>query len=257
MSNRRGFTLTEILVAMAIFAFGGAAIVSLFFTNVRLSRQAMDYTRAAEISRNVRSLLRSAVSRPIPIGGGNAIYRFEYPGTSLRLRPEIVREIETSETTSRDPYAAVSGSINDNAIYFSLPTRRFDASVRLNTDRRNDMITRLPNDSLTAAGLEKVWPEGARPHVFRFRPDGLRAAGVIVGVDRDDRVAYTFDFEIRRSTMRSGAVEEGGQLKLPLEDLYVVHVRVYKGYEFPEEHGGEEVENPPLFEWDFYVTATR
>jgi prepilin-type N-terminal cleavage/methylation domain-containing protein len=32
-NSRRGFTLVEILVAMAIFALGGTAILALFITN--------------------------------------------------------------------------------------------------------------------------------------------------------------------------------------------------------------------------------
>ena len=66
-NTRKGFTLTEILVALAIFALGGTAIMALFITNVRLSRQAMDYTRAAEITRNIRSLMTQSLSRPINI----------------------------------------------------------------------------------------------------------------------------------------------------------------------------------------------
>ena len=91
--TRRGFTLTEILVAMAIFALGGSAIVALFITNARLSRQAMDYTRASEIGRNVRSLVSHALSRPVPTDtlGNVPIYKFDYPGTSLTFRKVMTR----------------------------------------------------------------------------------------------------------------------------------------------------------------------
>ena len=64
---------------------------------------------------------------------------------------------------------------------------------------------------------------------------------------------YQFDISIRRSVQRSSVAEGvGSSTKEPLRDLFVVHVKIYKGFEFDQ-----SVINDPYFEWDFYVNAAR
>jgi prepilin-type N-terminal cleavage/methylation domain-containing protein len=256
-NNRRGFTLTEILVALAIFALGGTAIMALFITNVRLSRQAMDYTRAAEISRNVRSLVTQSLSRPINIGENDNVYAFYYPDSSLSYTPDQYRDYYEGgkgpgRTASGDRDAGkdiVGGAPSTNTVFFRVPKVRFDAGVT--GDARRNMVTQVPSDGVGPSG-GKAGFEGD-PRVFRLLPDPLRRAGAIEGLDPDDRMFYQFDFAVRRSVQRASvAAADGSGGKQPLDDLYVVHVRVYKGFQFEG-----DVMNDPFFEWDFYVNAAK
>jgi prepilin-type N-terminal cleavage/methylation domain-containing protein len=256
--RRRGFTLTELLVALAIFALGGTAIMSLFLTNIRLSRQAMDYTRAAEITRNVRSLLTKSMSRPLYLreaeGESISMYHFYYPGTSLSVTPQDFQQtFEAATPATLDP-EVYGGTPEDNSVLFMLPREPFRASAA--DDLSDTYWTRLPTHALDRNGARRNWSESASqgdPLVFRFMPDSLRRAGLIENIDQDDRMFYQFDVNFRRSVARSS--EEDPILqgrKLPLRDLYVVHVRVYKGFDFRP-----NVINDPYFEWDFYINVTR
>lgn len=251
--KRRGFTLTEILVAMAIFALGGSAIVALFITNVRLARQAMDYTRAAEISRNVRSLLTQALSRPIAIGT-EPVYKFDYPGSSLTFKPnDFIRDYEQGQTQAAGK--DLGGAPLQNSVFFKLPKRMFDARIEGEESQR-PVQTWMPNDATDQAGLARAFTDG-RPEVFRLLPDKLRQAGARDGLDPDDRMFYSFDFTIRRSLARSDVEDPRNPgARSPLEDLFVVHIKVYKAYTF-REPGGRESITDPIYEWDFYVSAAR
>jgi prepilin-type N-terminal cleavage/methylation domain-containing protein len=247
-NRRKGFTLTEILVALAIFALGGTAIMALFITNIRLSRDAMDHTRAAEITRNVRSLMTMSLSRPIP-AGDTQLYQFSYPGTSLTFNPRRHLDEEGRRRTGTASLEAVGGDPVANTIFFRLPTQTFNAQTFASAG--DQMITRLPSNALQPTGSPRAWGADGDPRVFRFVPDSLRRAGALDGLDQDDRISYQFDMDIRRSVMRSSVQGRDG-MNQPLEDLFVVHIRVYKGFEFEG-----DVQNDPFFEWDFYVTATR
>jgi hypothetical protein len=242
---------------MAIFALGGSAIVALFITNVRLSRQAMDYTRAAEISRNVRSLVTQSLSRPIPVAqaGAPPIYKFDYPGTSLTFRPS--QYMQDVERGGGDAPKDVGGKPTANTLFFRLPVERFDARVT-GEDNLRRVQTLLPNDAVDEKGALRAWgTQGGRPDVFRMVPDLLRQAGAIDGLDKDDRMFYSFDFSVRRSVARSQVEDpKNPGVKLPLEDLYVVQVRIYKSFTFRED-AGMDVENTPIYEWDFFVSAAR
>jgi prepilin-type N-terminal cleavage/methylation domain-containing protein len=251
--TRKGFTLTEILVALAIFALGGTAIMALFITNVRLSRQAMDYTRAAEITRNVRSIMTQSLSRPINLTPDDNIYAFYYPGASLTFNPnDYLTRFEGGQTISETADEAnVAGPATDNIVFFRLPRQMFDAGA-VNYLETSDRMTIIPRDALTSSGTIRNF-EGGGPWVFRLTPDALRRAHAVDGIDADDRMFYQFDISIRRSVLRAGveSTERPGTMQ-PLEDLYVVHVRIYKGFEF-----SGDVINDPFFEWDFYVNAAR
>lgn len=250
MRGKRGFTLTEILVALAIFALGGTAIMALFITNIRLSRQAMDYTRAAEITRNARSLMTQAVSRPIVVGEDDRIYQFSYPGTTLTLDPTQYREQYEQTTTTSGIPEDLGGNAVSNSIFFRLPVEPFNANNLGSASER--MLVKLPSHGLSGNGASRNW-EAGDPLVFRFKPDSLRQAGVLDGMDPDDRMAYQFDLQIRRSVLRAGLPRQDGTGGMqPLDDLFVVHIRIYKGFEF-----NADVQNDPYFEWDFYVSATR
>lgn len=255
LSHRRGFTLTEILVALAIFALGGTAIMALFITNVRLSRQAMDYTRAAEITRNVRSLMTQSMSRPINLSETDNIYAFYYPETTINLRTDDYRdqwETERATATATKPGPGdFGGSPVERTIFFRLPKQGFDAAA-IDYFATNDRLTVLPRDSVTASGSNAVFDTG-EPKVFSFLPDELRQAGAIDGLDADDRMFYQFDVSIRKSVQRSSVDNASGDgSKQPLDDLYVVHVRIYKGFDLTD-----DVLNDPFFEWDFYINAAQ
>lgn len=252
--RKRGFTLTEILVAMAIFALGGSAIVALFITNARLSRQAMDYTRAAEISRNVRSLLTQSLSRPI-VTSNEPVYKFDYPGSSLTFRHgEYIKNFEQAKTKATGEN--LGGTPVENSVFFRLPKQAFSVSIK-GEEAQRQIFTWLPNDSTDAQGMPRNFPNG-RPEVFRLMPDQLRTSGAVDGLDADDRMFYSFDFTIRRSVARSEVEDPANPgTKARLEDLFVVHIKVYKGFSYKEDNSGTEVINDPLYEWDFYVNAAR
>ncbi|MHC4839924.1 MAG: type IV pilus modification PilV family protein [Planctomycetota bacterium] len=262
--TKKAFTLTEILIALGIFAIGGTAIMALFITNIRLSEQAMDYTRAAEIQRNVRSLLTQAVKRPNSVSANSTVYEFYYPGTSLSFVPREYLEGENEgETVVRNKIEEIGGSPNQNTIYFKLPDKMFDANVvnydRLPTSDQKLMMTSLPNEACNINGSQVSWPNvAAGPQVFRFKPSVVRNAGVTDGFDKDDRMFYSFDFSIRRSNARA-SVSSGNKAsaKAPLTSLYVVHLRVYKGFSLPEDNSGDVVQNTPIYETDFYISAAR
>ncbi|MCB9894933.1 MAG: type II secretion system protein [Planctomycetes bacterium] len=249
-NRRKGFTLTEILVALAIFALGGTAIMALFITNVRLSRQAMDYTRAAEFTRNIRSLMTQSLSRPINLGDNDNVYAFYYPESSLTFIPDEYRDHYETGQTGRDALEDnIGGTPVSNTIFFRIPKVMFDANVT--GDARKNMMTEIPRDALNSSGGTMNFDR--EPRVFRLLPDHLRRAGARDGLDPDDRMFYQFDIGIRRSVQRSSVpVAKGGGGKQPLDDLYVVHVKIYKGFQFEG-----DVLNDPYFEWDFYVNAAH
>ncbi len=258
-TNKRGFTLTEILIAMAIFALGGVSIVGLFIANMRMARNAMDATRSAEIMRNVRALVTASLTRPISLNDRLTVYRFDYPGTSLKFKPKDLVDRETGNTgvgggpnANRDLF----GSLEENMVFYQLPDKPFDATLWGSEDARRQMTTTLPNDGLGRTGERKF--TGTPPEVFRLLPDNLRNAGVLTGYDVDDRVFYSFDFSIRRGVSRSSAPIAGSSgPKLVLDDLYVIHLRVYKGFDFASDNENQAQNNKPYFEWDFLVSAAK
>ncbi|MEE9311260.1 MAG: type II secretion system protein [Planctomycetota bacterium] len=264
-SGRKAFTLTEILIALGIFSIGGTAIMSLFITNHRLSIQAMDYTRAAEIQRNVRSLLTQAVSRPISTTKGVTVYEFYYPETSLKFVPSKFLEDEGGGegAVMSSKMEADAGTANANTIFFRLPENLFDANLvdyrKLPSNQLKRVLTALPNQATNVNGSQFSWSKvAAGPQVFRFKPSIMRESGLIDGFDKDDRMFYSFDFSIRSSNARSSVSEgKGSPRKAALESLFVVHLRVYKGFSLPEENDNDVVENTPFYETDFYISAAR
>ncbi|KAA0212746.1 type II secretion system protein [bacterium] len=259
--TRKGFTLTEILVAMAIFALGGVSIVGLFIANMKMSRNAMDASRAAEIMRNVRALVTSSLSRPIALRDDYTVYRFDYPGASLKFKPKDLTDREstggsTTAATTPEMRRQLFGNVEDNVLFFALPAKEFDVTLITSEDARRQMMTSLPNDGLSRTGDRRF--TGVPPEVYRLVPDTLRSSGVIQGHDFDDRPFYSFDFSIRRGVSRSSApLEGGGTRKAPLDDLYVVHIRIFKGFEFASDYDGQAQQNKPFFEWDFMVAAAK
>lgn len=253
-SNRRGFTLTEILVSLAIFALGGTAIMALFITNVRLARQAMDYTRAAELTRNIRSLMTQSLSRPIPVNDTEIIYAFVYPESSLTFDPNEYLDYyeggRLAKTASKEHDAGkdnIGGSPALNTVFFRLPKNPYDANIE--GDAQRNVVTVIPRDALSTSGDKRNFD--IEPKVFRLLPDQLRRVGAVDGLDPDDRMFYQFDISVRRTVQRSGAARPDGT-KLGLDDLYVVHVKIYKGFEFKG-----DVLNDPYFEWDFNINAAK
>jgi hypothetical protein len=225
---------------------------------MRMARNAMDATRASEIMRNVRALVTSSLSRPIGYGDDRIMYRFDYPNSSLKFKPSVLVDREGSESNppmNDGAKRAMYGTLEENVVFFELPTRNFDATLWGNAQSRDDMATMLPDEALGRNGDRKF--TGAPPEVFRLVPDALRSSGVTYGYDSDDRVFYTFDFAIHRSVSRSSTSVDGGGQKAALDDLYVVHLRVYKGFEFASDYGGEKQTNRPFFEWDFLIAAAK
>ncbi|MDC1142769.1 type II secretion system protein [Planctomycetota bacterium] len=263
--TKKAFTLTEILIALGIFAIGGTAIMSLFITNIRLSQQAMDYTRAAEIQRNVRSLLTQAVTRPISVNESSTVYEFHYPETSLSFVPSEYLRDETGNSGSyaKPNMDVIAGTSVENTIYFKLPNEQFDANLidydQLPTAGLKRKLTSLPNEACNVNGGQVSFPElPDGPQVFRFMPSVVRQSGLMDGFDKDDRMFYSFDFSIRRSNARASVEQvKNPGVKAPLEALYVVHLRVYKGFSLPEDNEGDVVQNTPIYETDFYISAAR
>lgn len=259
-TRRRGLTLTELLIAMAIFALGGSAIVSLFLVNARLSLQAINLTRAAEISRNVRSFLTVSLGRPISLPDGSApIYRFDYAGSSLQFSPSkylLEREQNNNpQPLSAQEFEAYAGLAEDNAVYFRLPTELFNAT--LTEQERADLMVDLPGEALSASGGPRFNASNS-PEVFRLLPDNMRGSAIMRGYDPDERMFFSFDFSLRRSNLRSSLITpDGAGGTQPLSDLFVCHLRVYRGFDFASDNAGQAAENDPIFETSFHVTANR
>ncbi|MCC6574089.1 MAG: prepilin-type N-terminal cleavage/methylation domain-containing protein [Planctomycetes bacterium] len=260
LRDKRGLTLTELLIAMAIFALGGASIVALFLANAKLSAQAVNMTRAAEITRNVRSYLTSSLTRPISNPNGAPLYRFDYPGASLKFRPALLlqREATGNQTAlTPDELAEMAGKPTENTAYFRLPTDTFDATLELGD--RNERMVELPDEGMDDTG-NNLFDGGIGPEVYRLLPDTMRDSAIYRGYDPDDRMFYSFDFSIRRSVSRGSEMMPNmlGQ-RVFLEDLFVVHLRVYRGFDYREENAGTAVENERniIYETSFMVAATR
>jgi hypothetical protein len=214
----------------------------------------MDSTRAAEITRNVRSLLVKSVTRPINLSATDNIYAFYYPESSLTFRyDEHVQEYERGSTRERPSAVAIGGTPQNNTVFFRLPSVIFDATqyaAVANNPRGNAMLTRLPNDALDLNGSARSFPEGP-PQVFRLLPDNLRRVGAVDGLDMDDRMNYQFSFQIRRSVARAATTNERGE-HLSLEDLFVVDVKIFKQYILSR----DEIRDP-FYEWSFFVAAAK
>lgn len=258
--NNRGLTLTELLISMAIFALGGASIVALFMANAKLSAQAVNMTRAAEITRNVRSCLTSSLTRPISNPSGAPLYRFDYPDSSLKFRPAMLLKREESANfnpLTADDLAEMGGKPTENTTYFRLPTEPFDATLELR--ERNERMVDLPDEGLNDNG-NKLFDAETGPEVFRLLPDTMRGSAIYRGYDPDDRMFYSFDFSIRRAVSRGSEMmpNQLGQ-RVFLEDLFVVHLRVYRGFDYREENAGVAVKNDEniIYETSFMVVATR
>ncbi len=255
----RGLTLTELLSAMAIFALGGASIVALFLANAKLSAQAVNMTRAAEITRNVRSFITSSLTRPIATPTNVPLYRFDYAGASLKFRPSLLLQRENAggnQGLSKEDVQNMAGKASENALFFTLPTETFNATAG-DEDMDKSMVD-LPNEGLNRSGT-RLFSAGQQPEVYRLMPDALRESSVIRGFDADDRMFYSFDFSIRRSVSRASEEITGGTgVRVPLEDLFVVHLRIYRGFDFAEENGGERDNTRNLiYETSFMVAAAR
>lgn len=258
-ANQRGLTLTELLIAMAIFALGGASIVALFLANAKLSAQAVNMTRAAEITRNVRAYITSSLQRPIVLPNGETIYRFDYAGASLSFLPSKMFERENSGIKgplTQDDFVAIAGKSANNTVYFKLPAEKFNATVK--EAERDELMVDLPDEGLGLDG-NPLYSERA-PEVFRLLPDTMRENAILRGFDPDDRMFYSFDFSVRRSVSRSSDLKANTSGEREnLEDLFVVHLRVYRGFDFAEENANVPLDNERniIFETSFFVTAAR
>ena len=81
--NRRGFTIVELVVALAIIVLVSGAAISLVTTQVRVDTQAIQVTEATNVAENAIECFRYAVNNP-----GEGVEKtfknaFEKTGTTL------------------------------------------------------------------------------------------------------------------------------------------------------------------------------
>ena len=234
----RGFTLVEVLLAMAIFAIGGVSILALFLANSTRAARAADRNRAVEIASSVRAALETAMIAPPVVQAGSGsqkdrLYQLALPQFTLDA-PAV--QATSSPTTETPVY------------YFRLPTEPFVGGAK-----PPGQYTVLPRELLDITGKAlKVANGEPKAWYFRTTPLSRRTEKELGPTsDRDEREAYSFNFFIRRSVARSDIESSGrGATRSLLEGLYVVQLRVYKGYD-------EQGQNTPIEEFTFYLTATQ
>ncbi len=240
----QGFTLLEILLAMAILALGGVSILALFLANADRSRQAADASRSVNIAASVRSILKASLQAPAIVQGTfdvnepgkNQLYAFSFPFATLN----DPRSREDSGKTT-----AVRREEGDLTPYFfRLPSKPYqgDASPP-------EAYTVLPRQLLDIQGN----PIGSNASVWYYKPTDLTRAGIEnVGdaVDLDDNESYAFSFFIRRSVARND-VDPFADDTIPklIDGLYVVQLRIFKGYDPSIDT------NRPIQEFSFTLAA--
>ena len=107
MTNRRGFTLAELLIAIGIFTFGALIILGLFNAAMVAHRAAVDRTTAAMAAQNLVARHRYAFSgSERPESWPNQMLAQDlpdFPGYRYRVQFE---KIEDSRNPSTDLYDA-------------------------------------------------------------------------------------------------------------------------------------------------------
>jgi len=96
MKRTQGFTLIEILVALAILAFGMTAVLSLFIAGVRTYKRAMDQSTAAMLAESVLADLEEDLKGDFVPDPVFAQTRPHFPGYKydLELKPLDVENHE-------------------------------------------------------------------------------------------------------------------------------------------------------------------
>jgi len=242
---RSGFTLLEILLAIAIFALGGVAILALFIAQANRAKLAADANRSIEIAASVRAALEAAVQAPpLVIGKGETaryLYPLSIPFASLtNLSPRYGENMEVGGDTRTD----VEGMDKDPvpAYFLELPKKPYRGNSA-NDVVRGETVMVYPMDLKDIKGSPVKSPRlgaggdktGNDLRVFYWTPDILSAAGKnLIGerIDNDDSDIYSFNFRIDRSVARTDIPDVADpSVKSLVPGLYVVRLRVYRGYD--------------------------
>jgi type IV pilus modification protein PilV len=123
MKSNRGFTLLEVIVALTILAVGILAILQLFPTSLRQSRQAAEKTTVASLARTELGRVRAG-------GVGNQLAQWAEEN-ALRQLTEVQRAYSMYESW-RSTVARVGGDVDLFRVTFS---------VRMPDDREEKFVT--------------------------------------------------------------------------------------------------------------------
>lgn len=262
----KGFTLLEILLAIAIFALGGVAILSLFLAQATRAKHAADANRAIEIAATVRSTLEAALnSPPRVIGQANAarfLYPVAFPFASLTNQSPRYGANKMGDGDSPVPHREFD-TAQVPTWFLELPKQPFQGDG--DRVRRGETVMFFPSDLKDINGNAMSSPSiGADPgglsrddlRVFYWKPEitSLIAKEKLGSrLDTDDSDIYAFNFRVDRSVSRSDLPNPaGGAEKMLLPGLYVVRLRVFRGYD-PE----PGARNVPVQEFEFTIATTE
>lgn len=260
-ARRRGFTLLEILLSIAIFALGGVAILALFLAFATRAKHAADWNRCVDIASTVRATMETAVASPPQVIGTGKDARYLYPiafpfASLINQSPRYGPNRSEGETP---PISYQQADSSEVPVYFlELPRDPYQGESRA---VRGRSVMFIPSDLKDMKGqaaqvsTDEVGQSGTVPvrdlRVFYWRPTPLTLGGtgnVGDSLDVDDSDVYAFNFRLDRSVSRSPMPGATGKELLP--GLYIVRLRVYKGYDPAKQ-------NEPIEEFSFTIAATE
>lgn len=260
---RGGFTLLEILLAIAIFALGGVAILALFIAQANKAKLAADANRAIDIAGTVRATIEAAVrANPRTIGTGENIrylYPISFPFASLANEsPRYGDNKQADGETTIDAQGWDSDPVL--TYYIELPKEPFRGESQ---PVRGKNVTFFPADLRNISGAVVSSPRiGSAPErtgeelrVFYWKPDVLSVSGsrqIGDRLDNDDSDIYSFNFRIDRSVARTDLPDPAdASVKQPVPGLYVVRLRIFRAYDITSNT------NVPIHEMQFTIAATE
>lgn len=253
--GRQGFTLIEIVVAMALLAIGVMGVLALFVLGAKQSAESIQLTRAVTISESVADALDLALRYPI-VDGGDEYARFELPHAH-EGDDDLYNGMMSVDPTD-DP-------VELNGFYFKVDSTvlpDFDGSlpsVTVLENRRANEVLHLPYDAerYDGSSFNSLGNASAnRPNIVWWYKEPDFRATLSSANDLDDIRRYAFRIEIRRSFIvpSSGQPSPG--------ELFAVRVVIYKNFleklatgVLPLDQAIGHSANLPLYQADFYASG--
>lgn len=244
----RGFTLIEILIAVAILTVGILGVLALFPVAISIGKEVIQNSTAALVAKSVTDAIRTGMQhrkRTVRVGRGGAVatyFVFDHDGVKdLKALPpgRVDREDPTKDYFILLPddygtYTAQGGMKASDIAY-----NQGKVLVYPETDPRDGTSTVPPNGARVSGGRmigdptradndrgEPIWD------VYRlgeFLPP--RDERSLIRIEEEDPIRqYSFAFSIRRSDQDSNATQERGRYR-PANELYEVTVMVFRSFQ--------------------------